>query len=339
LVAAACIAVPVCATGAEGPAIVTLLEGQAAVLRGTTRYALLEGVRLQSGDIVEVNDNGLAQIEFVDDTILSLGPRTRLYVATLVARGAKAGAMSDFYFMQGWSKFTLGKAAAPLRLTTPHLGLASTGAVTVLQVESAEASMFVESGEVRLAEGFTKATPTSPVQVRGGQFYSRKGDQKGVIQARPTTTFISAMPKHYLDNLPVRAAKYKERDVAPRRVEELDYAGAEMWLKAPLDIRKSIMQRFLPKAEEPAFRQAVIANMRFHPEWDRIIFPEKYRPKPPPEPEPLPPIVYPPPSASPPVAAPIPAPPPASREPKPAQPSLAWPPVEGAGAQQKPRNQ
>jgi len=26
----------------------------------------------------------------------------------------------------------------------------------------------------------------------------------------------------------------------------------------------------------------VIANMRFHPEWDPILFPEKYLPKPPP---------------------------------------------------------
>jgi hypothetical protein len=32
----------------------------------------------------------------------------------------------------------------------------------------------------------------------------------------------------------------------------------------------------------------VIANMRFHPEWDRILFPEKYEPKPPPGPGPAP---------------------------------------------------
>jgi hypothetical protein len=36
------------------------------------------------------------------------------------------------------------------------------------------------------------------------------------------------------------------------------------------------------RAHDPEFRKAVIANMRFHPEWDPIIFPEKYLPKPPP---------------------------------------------------------
>ena len=43
------------------------------------------------------------------------------------------------------------------------------------------------------------------------------------------------------------------------------------------------MQRFIPKAHDPAFRQALVANLRSHPEWDPILFPEKYKPKPPPE--------------------------------------------------------
>jgi hypothetical protein len=45
-----------------------------------------------------------------------------------------------------------------------------------------------------------------------------------------------------------------------------------------------------PKARDPAFRSALIANLRSHPEWDPILFPEKYKPKPPPE-EPEPPAV------------------------------------------------
>ena len=40
------------------------------------------------------------------------------------------------------------------------------------------------------------------------------------------------------------------------------------------------MQRLRARAQDPEFRKALIANMRFHPEWDRILFPEKYLPKP-----------------------------------------------------------
>jgi hypothetical protein len=271
------------ALAAEPPAVVTLLEGQAALLRGTARHALAEGVRLQAGDIVELGDKGLALIEFGDGCELSLGPRARLYVAALVPRGAKAGGISDFYLMQGWSKLASGKTAAPLRITTPVFGAGSSDATAVMQIADGEGALFVESGEVRLAEGFAKAAPTSPVRVRGGEFYSRKADQKGAVAPRPTPAFVAAMPKPYLDNLPSRMAKFKDREATPRATGELAYADVELWLKAPVEIRRPIMQRFVPKANDLAFRQALVANLKFHPEWDPILFPEKYKPKPPPE--------------------------------------------------------
>lgn len=331
---------PLRAPAAELPAIVTLLEGPASLLRGTTRYNLVEGVRLHSGDIVELAGHGLAQIEFADGAAISLGPNSRFYAHTIASRGAKAGAPSDFYLLRGWIKFTHGKSAAPLRLTTLLAGLITADATAVLNLAEHDASLFVESGEVRLAEGFGKAATTAPIRVRAGQFYARKADQKGVVQPRPAATFVAAMPKPYLDNLPMRAAKYKDREVAPRRVEEVDYADMELWLKGPAEIRRSIMPRFLGKAEDPAFRQAVIANMRFHPEWDRVLFPEKYLPKPPPEP---PKVASPPPAAAP---APAPAAPAAAQAPPAAAPATApipaaapappSPPVKAVRAAEKP---
>ena len=273
------------APAAEPPAVVTLLEGQAALLRGTVRYALAEGVRLQSGDIVELGDKGTTLIEFADGCEFSLGPKARFYVAALVPRAAKAGGISDFYLMQGWGKLSSGKSAAPLRITTPVFGLGTADATAVMQLTDGEGTMFVESGEVRVAEGFAKASPASPVRLRGGEFFTRKVDQKGAIAPRPAPAFVAAMPKAYMDNLPSRLGKYKDREVSPRATGELAYADVEMWLKAPLEIRRPVMQRFIPKANEPAFRQALVANLKSHPEWDPILFPEKYKPKEPPEPK------------------------------------------------------
>jgi hypothetical protein len=271
------------ALAAEPPAVVTLLEGQASLLRGTARYALAEGVRLQSGDIVELGDKGIALIEFADGAELSLGPRARIYLAALSPRAAKGGGISDFYLMQGWSKLASGKSAAPLRITTPVFGLGSADATAVIQIADGEGAMFVETGEVRVADGFVKATPTSAVRLRGGEFYSRKADQKGAAAARPTPAFIAAMPRAYVDNLPSRIGKHKDREVTPRATGELTYADVELWLKAPPEIRRPLMQRFIPKANDLAFRQGLVANLRSHPEWDPILFPEKYKPKEPPE--------------------------------------------------------
>jgi hypothetical protein len=273
------------ALAAEPPAVVTLLEGQAALLRGTARYALAEGVRLQSGDIVELGDKGAALIEFADGAELSLGPRARFYIGALSPRAAKGGGISDFYVMQGWIKLASGKSAAPLRITTPVFGVGTADATAVIQIADGEGAMFVETGEVRVAEGFVKASPTSPVRLRGGEFFSRKADQKGATAARPTPAFIAAMPRAYVDNLPSRIGKYKDREVNPRATGELAYADVEMWLKAPPEIRRPLMQRFIPKANDLAFRQGLVANLRSHPEWDPILFPEKYKPKEPPEPK------------------------------------------------------
>jgi hypothetical protein len=286
----ACLVAPPGGSAAEPPASVTLLEGQAALLRGTARYALAEGVRLQSGDIVELGDKGAVQIEFADGLVLSLGPGSRFYAAALALRAAKGGGISDFYLMRGWSKLANGKAAAPFRLTTPVFGLGPAEAIAVVQVGDAEGAVFVESGEVRLAEGFVKAGPASPVRLRGGEFLARKSEQKGSIQPRPAPAFVAAMPKGYMDNLPRRAAKWKDREVQPRQLADLAYGDVEMWLKAPPEIRKAVMRPFIPRATgDLAFRSALIANLRSHPEWDPILFPEKYKPKPPPEP-PKPPL-------------------------------------------------
>jgi hypothetical protein len=186
--------------------------------------------------------------------------------------------------MAGWSKFASGKSSAPFRYTTPLFGLGTADATAVVQVAGGEGSMFVEAGELRLAEGFAKATRDSPTRLRGGQFYSRRADQRGSTQARPAASFVAAMPKPYMDNLPVRAPKYKDREASPKPVGELAYAEVEIWLKAPPEIRRPVMQRFIRKANDPAFRQALVANLRFHPEWDPILFPEKYEPKEPPPP-------------------------------------------------------
>jgi hypothetical protein len=272
------------AAGAEPPAIVTLVEGSASLLRGTSRYALAEGVRLQAGDIVEVADAGLAQLEFGDGLALSLGSGSRFYAAVLAPRGAKGGAISDFHFMRGWVKFAGGKSTTAYRLTTPVFGVAAGEATAVLHVADAEGEIFVETGELRLAEGFAKAAPTSAVSVKGGELYSRKGEQRGTLQPRPSPGFVSAMPRSFMDNLPPRAAKWKDREVPPRLVGELAYADVEMWLKGPPEIRRVLMRPFIPKARDPAFRAALVANLNAHPEWDRILFPEKYTPKPPPGP-------------------------------------------------------
>jgi len=244
------------------------------LVRGVTRYALAEGVRLQPGDIVEVGDKGLAQIEFPDGAALALGARTRMLAVSMQRGKASSG---HYYVTQGALKVAGVQRDARLRFVTPVFTLQPAEGIFVALVSDGEGSVFVESGETRLDGGSSaKGAATALVRLKGGEFFTLRPGQKGAVAPRPSPAFIGALPKAFLDTLPSRMARYKDRQVQPRQLELATYAEVETWLKGPPDIRRPLVKRFEQRASDPAFRAALIANLRFHPEWDPVLYPEKY---------------------------------------------------------------
>ncbi|OGA54597.1 MAG: hypothetical protein A3F74_22400 [Betaproteobacteria bacterium RIFCSPLOWO2_12_FULL_62_58] len=274
-----CLALPLVAL-AQSTATVTILEGEAALLRGTTRYVLLEGVRLAPGDIVQTGDKTFARVEFADGSRADLGGKTRfLNAVARLSRRAKAGGTSDHFLLSGLMKFSGGKSAnASYRYATPQFTVATSESVAVVQLAETEASVFVESGEVRLVEIGPKGA-SAPQRLNGGEFYTRRNTQKSAIAPRPSQTFIGALPRGFLDTIPSRLSRFKDREIAPKRAEEIIYTDIEPWLKTNRDVRRHLVQRWRSRASDPAFRSALIANLKDHPEWDPILFPEKYKPK------------------------------------------------------------
>jgi len=268
-----CLLLPSAVRAAEVAATVTMLDGDATVIRGTSRYALAEGVRLAAGDIVEVGQKGLALIEFPDGAELGVGPRTRLLAVTLPR--ARGGA--DFHVVAGVLKHVqAAKPAETYRYASRTAVLTPVAGVMVASFAAGQADAFVEAGEV-LAADDPRAAAT---RLKSGEFFSRRAGQQSAVTARPTPAFVASLPRSFLDPLPSRMAHHKDREVAPKRLEEVSYADVAYWLEAAPDLRKPFLARFRARAKDPAFRAALIATMPAHPEWDPILFPEKYRPKP-----------------------------------------------------------
>ena len=44
--------------------------------------------------------------------------------------------------------------------------------------------------------------------------------------------------------------------------------------------RRQFIERWRTKARDGEFRRALVSNLSSHPEWDPVLFPEKYLPKP-----------------------------------------------------------
>jgi len=273
----ACLLLPSAAPAAETIGIVTMQEGGASLLRGTSRYALAEGVRLIPGDILELADKAFSQVEFADGTIVALGPQSRFLALSYPPPGARSSGGGELFLLRGWMKLASApqKGRAIERYGSPLFELNPDG-TAVVQVSMPEAAVFMESGEGRLAQLSANGRAGDPVRLKTSQFFTCKQDQRGSLAPRPSQAFLGALPRSFMDTLPARAAKFKERNVAPKRSGDFTYAEVQDWINSVPAVRRAMVSHWHSKLADPAFRSAIVAGLKDHPEWDRLVNPDKY---------------------------------------------------------------
>ena len=255
----------------------TLVEGRLALIRGATLYTATQGVRLESGDILAIDLKGQAQVEFQGGAILNLSQGAR----AMLTGAAPGRGQSEIAMLSGWAKFTQKKSgkSAPYRYLTPLAEIASGEATAVLNAGDDFTAIYVESGTVRFSEIGRKGAQRTARDAKSGEFIVRRGEQPAAFAPRPSAEFVKNMPRHFQDNLPVLLERIKSKRAEPKREHELTYAEVEAWLKASSPIRRNFVKRFEARSKDPEFRRKLIENLREHPEWDRVLFPEKYETK------------------------------------------------------------
>lgn len=260
--------------------VVTIVDGEAVLMRETTRHQLAEAVRLVAGDIVETSaTNRLLRIEFPDGVILDLGPESRALLEPRLA-GERSKLPNRVHLLRGVAKLTLPQPLPPAAATfsTPAFDVTGVSRSAVFIVLPDNAFAFAESGAVTLKER-RGGKPGAVTTLKSGEFFARSGDAKAAVTARPTPAFIQQLPRPFLDTLPSRAALFKAREAEPKLLGGIGFADAEAWIDAE-GLRAHFAARWKALAQNPEFRAAVAANLRAHPEWDRVLYPEKYLPKP-----------------------------------------------------------
>ena len=193
--------------------------------------------------------------------------------------------------LNGWVKFVTTqrdpKVGLPFEFRTPLFELQPAPGVVVLKTSAAETAVFIESGTMRLTER-SGGTRGSEIVLKQGNFYQRKAAGKGQFGATLSPEFIAEMPRTFRDSLPTRSDRFIAGNIAAKPGPDFDYGEVEGWLKSEPAIRRPLVQRWRGKVRDEAFRAALVANVTSHPEWDPVLFPEKYLPKPPPKPPPKP---------------------------------------------------
>lgn len=261
-------------------ATATIADGEVQLVRDTTRHAAAEGVRLVKDDIVETTaKTRFVRIEFADGVILDLGPESRALIAPRFS-GERAKQPSRFHLLRGTAKLTVPKPLTPAAgsFTIANTDITGVAKSAVFAAQGPELQVFAESGEVTLQER-RAGKVVAKATVKNSEFYSRAADGKANSTPRPTGPFIQKLPRAFMDTLPSRAAAFASRDVAPKPLADISYPEAEPWIDAE-GLRAYFVTRWKPLAQNAAFREGLAANMANHPEWDRILFPEKYLPKP-----------------------------------------------------------
>jgi len=268
------------AMAADVVGTITILDGEALITRAAGRWRAAEGVRLQLGDILEMGDGAFAQVELVEQTVLAVGPNARVMIGGPVRLKAER----TLYALGGWFKLTNARKdgnARAFEFRSPLLEIGLLPGVVVMQLKPNEATLFAERGDLKLVERPANAA----IGLRQGQSYRRQpGTTRGTVGGSPPPQFLAELPRPFRDSLPLRGDKYKDREVQPKAAPDFAYADVEPWLKSELPFRRQFIERWRAKAREPAFRSALIANLSSHPEWDPVLFPEKYLPKDPAKP-------------------------------------------------------
>lgn len=254
--------------------ILTVAEGGVEIVRGITTYTAARGAAVQNGDMLALDPNGQAQIEFDDGAILNLVQGSRAFLLAPQGASGEPGVA----LQSGWVKFARTKAAKgkPYRYVIPLARVSTKDATGVLRIGGDSSEIFIESGVARFVELSKAGSPAGGRDAKGGEFILRRAGQPTAVSPRPSAGFLKAMPGYFRDDLPAFVSRARNNKSELTREHEATYAEVEPWLKASAAIRGSLVGRFQSRAKDPQFRSKLIENLAAHPEWDRVLFPEKY---------------------------------------------------------------
>ena len=271
---------PMSLAHAQAEGKLTFVDGRAHLIRGVQVLDAMPGLAVSEADLVVTAAGGYALIEFGDGLRLGLGPDTRLMLRMLNPRGKDAA--RELAVLGGWVKVqsALADRIIDYRLLAPGLSLRWHEASFIVRIGAADTSFFVETGALHVSIPDRKARVPAPSEVRSGRFVTH-AEHVLTTRGRPDESFVAAMPRPFRDPLPPLLSRIDARVVEPRVVAEVEYADVAPWLQGPKAWRGGFVARFRSRTSDAAFRRGLVDNMRTHPEWDRVLFPERYRPRPP----------------------------------------------------------
>jgi hypothetical protein len=103
---------------------------------------------------------------------------------------------------------------------------------------------------------------------------------KGInVADRPDSSFVEPMPHQFRDTFSSLLSHFSGKPPEPKRDHEVTYSEIQPWLTIGKAWRKGFVNRFQPCLNDPAFRKALDAHLKDHPEWGPVLHPELHQPR------------------------------------------------------------
>ena len=254
------------AVAAPRAPLVTMLDGEATLLRDGVRFALAEGVRLQAGDLLATTaKTRLLRVEFPSGVGVAFGPDSRAMLTPDLGDDMRAGV----YLLSGWVKLAAPSGVSGA-IRSPLADSDTTGGTLILAVQGDAAQAFAESGPSRVQP----RGPDAPAQaLKSGEMLTlAAGGPRPVLAKGASQAFVQAMPRSFMDSLPTRFAVFPA-DVPAHRLGDMSYADAQPWIDAEAPLRRLFADRWRRLAADPQFRSGLVGGLKAHPEWSPILYP------------------------------------------------------------------
>ena len=246
--------------------LVTILDGDATLLRDGTRFALAEGVRLQAGDLLATGPKTrLMRVEFPAGVGIAFGPDSRAMITPDLGDDMRAGV----YLQVGWVKLVAPSGVSGA-IRSPVVDTDTTAGTLILAVQDDGAQAFAEAGPSRAQP---RAPGAAAQPLKSGEMLSvAAGGTRPALTRGASPAFVQAMPHTFMDSLPARYTTFSN-DVPARRLGDMSYADAQPWIDAEPPLRRVFAERWHRLAAVPQFRSGLVAGLKAHPEWTPILYP------------------------------------------------------------------
>lgn len=257
----------------QAAALVTIVDGDAVLVDGAKAVVAAEGLKLADETLVRTGSGArLLRVEWPDGSAADFGPDTQAMLNP-GGFGTRGGRTPSVYLLRGWLKLSALGSGPASGLLTPGLDVQPFKGALVVMTVGDETWVFAETGGAALLDRAGKA---AALTLKTGEVWGRQGSAKPAVSPRPTPAQMQRVPRGFRDSLPLRTTALAGRAVAAKAAPAPAYADLRDWLTAELPLRKGFTRRFADRTHDSAFRSALSDNLAAHPEWEPVLFPERF---------------------------------------------------------------